>query len=145
MKNVLLLPTTCLFHQTELGFQIEFKSLKILARDPQTKPIGSEPAILRNTGPTRTRKFWGVQLDFWKPFLDIVEQLNIKEFPSLMLKKPASQIVTFEEKEEQWEQVVKPVEKWGKIVNKWDIEVRPAEYPCHWRSGLPWSTDLDFV
>lgn len=43
-----------------------------------------------------------------------------------MLKKPASQIVTFEEKEEQWEQVVKPVEKWGKIVNKWDIEVRYA-------------------
>ena len=46
-----------------------------------------------------------------------------------MLKKPASQIVTFEEKEEQWEQVVKPVEKWGKIVNKWDIEVRTVRCP----------------
>ena len=114
MKSVLLLPTMFLFHQTELGFQIEFKSFKILprcpwARDPRTK-----------TDCSRTE----IQLDFWKPFLAIVEQLNIKEFPSLMLKKPASQIVTFEEKEEQWEQVVKPVEKWGKIVNKWDIEVR---------------------
>ena len=40
-----------------------------------------------------------------------------------MLKKPASQIVKLEEKEERWEEVVKPVENWGKIVTKWDIEV----------------------
>jgi len=53
----------------------------------------------------------------------IVEQLNIKEFPSLMLKKPASQIVKLEEKEERWEEVVKPVENWGKIVTKLDIEL----------------------
>lgn len=54
---------------------------------------------------------------------DIVEQLNIKEFPSLMLKNPASQIVSLEEKKDQWEEVVRPVEKWGKIVTKWDIEL----------------------
>ena len=41
-----------------------------------------------------------------------------------MLKKPASKIVTLEEKEERWEEIVNPVENWGKIVTKWDIEVR---------------------
>jgi len=40
-----------------------------------------------------------------------------------MLKKPASQIVKLEEKEERWEEVVKPVENWGKIVTKLDIEL----------------------
>ena len=76
-----------------------------------------------------------IYLEFWKPLLAIVEQLNIKEFPSLMLKKPASQIVKLEEKEERWEEVVKPVENWGKIVTKWDIEVRYLSL---------WPTHLDF-
>ena len=75
------------------------------------------------------------ELEVWKPLLAIVEQLNIKEFPSLMLKKPASQIVKLEEKEERWEEVVKPVENWGKIVTKWDIEVRYLSL---------WPTHLDF-
>ena len=59
--------------------------------------------------------------------------MNIKEFPSLMLKKPASKIVTLEEKEERWEEIVNPVENWGKIVTKWDIEVR---YLFLWPSHL---------
>ena len=53
----------------------------------------------------------------------IVDQLGINEFPSLMLKKPASRIVSFEEKEDKWTEVVSPVEEWGKIVTKTDIQV----------------------
>jgi len=53
----------------------------------------------------------------------IVDQLGIKEFPSLMLKKPASRIVSFEEKEDKWTEVVSPVEEWGKIVTKTDIQL----------------------
>ena len=112
MKSVLLPPTTFLFPQTELGFQIEFSSFKNFTNGVNVT--------------------W---LEFWKPLLAIVEQLNIKEFPSLMLKKPASQIVKLEEKEERWEEVVKPVENWGKIVTKWDIEVRYLSL---------WPTHLDF-
>merc|ERR1711917_152808 len=60
-----------------------------------------------------------------KEALHLLETLsaNFKEIPSLMLKKPASQIVKLEEKEERWEEVVKPVENWGKIVTKLDIEL----------------------
>ena len=49
--------------------------------------------------------------------------MELKEFPSLMLKKPASKIVKLEEKENQWQETVMPVEEWGKIVTKSDIEV----------------------
>ena len=50
-----------------------------------------------------------------------------------MLKKPASKIVNWVENEDdkQWKEVVIPVEEWGKIVTKMDVEVSFTRWPIH--------------
>ena len=67
----------------------------------------------------------------WNPSKAIVEQLGLNEFPALMLKKPASKIVNWVENEDdkQWKEVVIPVEEWGKLVPKMDIEVGFTHWP----------------
>ena len=61
-----------------------------------------------------------------------------------MLKKPASKIVNWVENEDdkQWKEVVIPVEEWGKIVTKTDVEVGFTRWPIH---NGPFSLDLMII
>ena len=80
----------------------------------------------------------------WNRPKAIVEQLGLNEFPALMLKKPASKIVNWVENEDdkQWKEVVIPVEEWGKIVTKMDVEVGFIRWPIH---NGPFSLDLMII